>query len=97
MVPTMDAVAGSETKPLGAVVQATVQETLNALLDAKRINCAVLGGTSARRIARIRGRLATSGSCIARLGTAVPKLRSLPFETAIIGRYRRRGPRSRRL
>jgi Transposase, Mutator family len=49
MEPTMDAVAGSETKPLGAgadrrredsahldeVVRATVDETLNALLDAE--------------------------------------------------------------
>jgi putative transposase len=50
MAPTMDAVAGSETKPLEAVVQigdgqirahldevvrATVEETLNTLLDAQ--------------------------------------------------------------
>jgi putative transposase len=108
MEPTLDAVAGSDTKPLGAVVQiddgkirahldemvrSTVEETLNALLDAE---ADFLCG--ARKYERTEGRKDTrAGSYDRQLHTKagevtlqVPKLRSLPFETAIIERYRRR-------
>ena len=103
----LDAVAGSETKPLGGVVQiddgkirahlgavvrATVEEMLNALLDAE---ADVLCG--ARKYERTEDRKDTrAGSYERQLHTKagevtlqVPKLRSLPFETAIIERYRR--------
>src|ERR1700685_119483 len=108
MEPTMDAGAVSDTKSLGAVVQidegkirahldevvrATVEETLNALLDAE---ADVLCG--ARKYERTEDRKDTrAGSYERQLHTKagevtlqVPKLRSLPFETAIIERYRRR-------
>jgi len=96
------------TKPLGAVVQidegkirshldevvrATVEETLNALLDAEADHLC-----GARKYERTEGRKDTrAGSYERQLHTKagevslqVPKLRSLPFETAIIERYRRR-------
>ena len=108
MEPTMDAGAVSDPKSLGAVVQidegkirahldevvrATVEETLNALLDAE---ADVLCG--ARKYERTEDRKDTrAGSYERQLHTKagevtlqVPKLRSLPFETAIIERYRRR-------
>jgi len=104
----MDAGAVSDTKPLGAVVQiddgkirshldemvrSTVEETLNALLDAE---ADFLCG--ARKYERTEERKDTrAGSYDRQLHTKagevtlqVPKLRSLPFETAIIERYRRR-------
>ena len=106
MEPTMETVTGS--KALGAVVQiddgkirahldevvrATVEETLNALLDAEADHLC-----GARKYERTEGRKDTrAGSYERQLHTKagevtlqVPKLRSLPFETAIIERYRRR-------
>ena len=100
--------AGSETKTLGSVVEidegkiqahldevvrSTVEETLNALLDAEADQLC-----GARKYERAEGRKDTrAGSCERQLQTKagevslkVPKLRSLPFETAIIERYRRR-------
>jgi putative transposase len=100
--------AGSEAKALGSVVQIddgkiqahldevvrnTVEETLNALLDAEADQLC-----GARRYERSEGRKDTrAGSYERQLQTKagevslkVPKLRSLPFETAIIERYRRR-------
>jgi putative transposase len=99
---------GSGAKRLGAVVQiddgqirahldevvrATVEETLNALLDAEADQLC-----GARKYERTEGRKDTrAGSYDRQLHTKagevtlqVPKLRSLPFETAIIERYRRR-------
>jgi putative transposase len=99
---------GSGAKALGAVVQiddgqirahldevvrATVEETLNALLDAEADQLC-----GARKYERTEGRKDTrAGSYERQLHTKagevtlqVPKLRSLPFETAIIERYRRR-------
>ena len=52
---------------LGEVVRSTVEETLNALLDAEAdqsVPCR--SGTSAPKAGRTRGRAATSGSCIPR-------------------------------
>jgi putative transposase len=100
--------AGSETKTLGSVVQidegkiqahldevvrGTVEETLNALLDAEADQLC-----GARKYERTEARQDTrAGSYERQLQTKagevslkVPKLRSLPFETAIIERYRRR-------
>ena len=100
--------AGNKAEPLGGVVQidegkirahldevvrATVEETLNALLDAE---ADYLCG--ARKYERTEGRKDTrAGSYDRQLHTKagevtlqVPKLRNLPFETAIIERCRRR-------
>ena len=78
---------------LGEVVRTTVEETLNALLDAEADHLC-----GARKYERSEGRKDTrAGSYDRRLQTkagevklTVPKLRTLPFETAIIERYRRR-------
>jgi transposase-like protein len=78
---------------LDSLVRASVEQTLNALLDAE---ADVLCG--ARRYERSAERIDTrAGHYDRKLHTKagevtlrVPKLRSLPFETAIIERYRRR-------
>jgi transposase-like protein len=75
------------------VVRSTVEEALNALLDAEADHLC-----GARKYERTVGRKDTrAGSYTRQLHTKagevslqVPKLRSLPFETAIIERYRRR-------
>lgn len=75
------------------VVRGTVEETLNALLDAEADRLC-----QARRYERTEARRDTrAGHYTRRLHTRagevdlkVPKLRTLPFETAIIERYRRR-------
>jgi len=107
MEPTMGASSGMEpvTGPvvqideeriqshLDEVVRATVEETLNALLDAEAEQLC-----GARKYERTEGRKDTrAGSYDRHLETkagevtlTVPKLRTLPFETAIIERYRRR-------
>jgi putative transposase len=78
---------------LGEIVKGTVQETLNAMLDAEAdVLC------NAQRYERSAERKDTrAGSYRRKLHTrageveiTVPKLRALPFETAIIERYRRR-------
>lgn len=78
---------------LEEIVKGTVQETLNAMLDAEAdLLC------NAKRYERTEGRKDTrAGSYRRTLHTKagegeihVPKLRTLPFETAIIERYRRR-------
>jgi putative transposase len=78
---------------LDQVVRAMVEETLNALLDAEADQLC-----GARKYERTEARQDTrAGSYERQLHTRagevklkVPKLRSLPFETAIIERYRRR-------
>src|SRR5262249_43570923 len=78
---------------LDGLVRDTVEQTLNALLDAEAD--ALCG---ARRYERTPDRVDTrAGHYDRKLQTKagevtlrVPKLRSLPFETAIIERYRRR-------
>ena len=78
---------------LDEAVRATVEETLNALLDAEADQLC-----GARKYERTEGRKDTrAGSYDRQLHSKagevtlqVPKLRSLPFETAIIERYRRR-------
>jgi transposase-like protein len=78
---------------LGQIVKGTVQETLNAMLDAEAdVLC------NAQRYERSSERKDTrAGSYRRKLHTrageveiTMPKLRALPFETAIIERYRRR-------
>jgi putative transposase len=78
---------------LGEIVRGSVQETLNELLDAEADQLC-----NAKRYERTEGRKDTrAGHYERRLHTTsgevnlkVPKLRTLPFETAIIERYRRR-------
>jgi putative transposase len=78
---------------LDQVVRGTVEETLNGLLDAEADRLC-----RARRYERSPDRADTrAGHYERRLETKagpvelrVPKLRNLPFETAIIERYRRR-------
>ena len=78
---------------LGEVVRSTVEETLNAMLDAEADRLC-----RAERYERTEARKDTrAGSYERHLQTKagevtlkVPKLLTLPFETAIIERYRRR-------
>src|ERR1700739_3703239 len=78
---------------LGEVVRSTVEETLNAMLDAEADRLC-----RAERYERTDARKDTRAGSYARhlqtkageVTLKVPKLRPLPFETAIIERYRRR-------
>jgi transposase-like protein len=78
---------------LSEMVRGSVEETLNAMLDAEADRLC-----QARRYERTRGRKDTrAGAYQRKLHTKagevtlqVPKLRTLPFETAIIERYKRR-------
>ena len=78
---------------LGEIVRGTVEQTLNSLLDAEADRLC-----NATRYERSADRLDTrAGSYQRKLHTKagevnlnVPKLRKLPFETAIIERYKRR-------
>jgi len=78
---------------LGEIVRGTVQETLNALLDEEADRLC-----NARRYERTEARKDTRAGYYPRalhtkageVELKVPKLRTLPFETAIIERYRRR-------
>src|ERR1700677_2640807 len=84
---------GKIQEHLGEVVRSTVEETLNAMLDAEADRLC-----QAERYERTEARKDTrAGSYQRQLQTKagevtlkVPKLRTLPFETAIIERYRRR-------
>lgn len=78
---------------LGEVVRSTVEDTLNGLLEAEAD--ALCGAHRYERSPQRRDTRA--GHYTRKLGTRagevelrVPKLRNLPFETAIIERYRRR-------
>jgi len=78
---------------LGELVRGSVEETLNTMLDAEADRLC-----NARRYERTEGRRDTrAGHPERKLHTRagevtlnVPKLRKLPFETAIIERYKRR-------
>ena len=80
----------AHSRHLDEVVRSTVEETLNALLDAEADHLC-----GARKYERTEGRKDTrAGSYDRHLQTkagevtlTVPKLRTLPFETAIIERY----------
>ncbi len=77
---------------LGEIVRGTVQETLNALLDEEASRLC-----NARRYERTKERKSTRAGHYTRtlqtkageVDLKMPKLRVLPFETAIIERYRR--------
>ena len=80
-------------KQLGEMVLETVKQTLNAMLDAEADEI-----TQAHKYERIESRTDTRaghyhGKLMTKAGEVdlkIPKLRKLPFETAIIERYRRR-------
>src|SRR5437660_2024583 len=84
---------GKIQEHLGEVVRSTVEEALNAMLDAEADRLC-----QGERYERTEERKDTrAGSYTRQLHTKagqvelkVPKLRNLPFETAIIERYRRR-------
>jgi putative transposase len=86
-------IRGSYGGHIDAVVRSSVEETLNALLQAEADQ--ICGAT---RYERSPDRVDTrAGHYERKLETKagevtlkVPKLRKLPFETAIIERYRRR-------
>jgi transposase-like protein len=78
---------------LGEIVRGTVQETLNSLLDeeASRLcNARRYERSEARRDRRAGHYTRTLQTKAGEVDIRMPKLRSLPFETAIIDRYRRR-------
>src|SRR5262249_7028277 len=80
-------------KHLDALVRQSVEDTLNALLDAEADRLC-----GAKRYERSPERLDSRAGHYSRqlhtkagpVSLRVPKLRNLPFETAIIERYRRR-------
>jgi putative transposase len=92
-LPLIEVNQGEVQQHLDGLVRASVEQTLNALLDAE---AEALCG--ARRYERSPDRVDTRAGHYARqlhtkagpVTLKVPKLRSLPFETAIIERYRRR-------
>jgi putative transposase len=78
---------------LGEIVKGTVQETLNTLLDeeAERLcNAKRYERTEARKDTRAGYYRRTLHTKAGEVNIKMPKLRTLPFETAIIERYRRR-------
>jgi len=78
---------------LGEVVRKTVEETLNKMLDAEADELC-----GAKRYVRSKERLETRAGhyerCLetkaGKVKLSIPKLRTIPFESAIIDRYRRR-------
>jgi transposase-like protein len=81
------------TKHLDKVVKGTVEETLNALLEAEADHLCQAGRyerTDARKDTRAGHYERKLSTKAGEVNLRVPKLRSLPFETAIIERYRRR-------
>jgi transposase-like protein len=78
---------------LDGIVRQTVEDTLNALLDAEADRlCGArrYERTEARQDTRAGHYTRTLHTKAGKVENKVPKLRSLPFETAIIERYRRR-------
>jgi putative transposase len=85
---------GKIQEHLGEVIRSTVEETLNGMLDAEADR-----PCRAERYERTEARKDTRASSYERhlqtkageVALKVPKLRNLPFETAIIERPRRQG------
>ena len=78
---------------LGEVVRSTVEETLNAMLDeeADRLcNAKRYERTAERRDYRSGHYKRAFQTEAGEVQLKMPKLRNLPFETAIVERYRRR-------
>jgi putative transposase len=81
------------SKHLDKVVKSTVEQTLNALLDAEAERLCHAGRyerTDARKDTRAGHYTRKLNTKAGEVNLKVPKLRTLPFETAIIERYRRR-------
>ena len=84
---------GKIQEHLGEVVRSTVEETLNAMLDAEadRLCCAEqYERTEARKGTRAGSYQQQLDTKAGEVTLKAPKLRTLPFETDIIERYRRR-------
>ena len=78
---------------LGTIVRGTVEETLNGLLDAEAdrlCRAKRYERTAEREDTRAGSYERSLDTKAGRVKLRVPKLRKLPFETAIIERYRRR-------
>src|SRR5882672_4199723 len=78
---------------LGRIVRGTVEETLNAMLEAEAdrlCNAGRYERTAARRDQRAGSYDRTLQTSAGEVTLKVPKLRRQTFETAIIERYRRR-------
>ena len=78
---------------LGKIVKGTVEETLNALLDAdaeRLCNAGKYERTEKRKDSRAGHYSRKLQTKAGEVNIQVPKLRTLQFETAIIERYRRR-------
>ena len=78
---------------LGEMVRGTVEETLNAMLDAEADRLCGAGryeGNEARQDTRAGSYDRTLQTSAGEVNLKVPKLRRQTFETAIIERYRRR-------
>ncbi|MFV2041580.1 MAG: IS256 family transposase, partial [Candidatus Hydrothermarchaeales archaeon] len=78
---------------LGEMVRDTVEETLNAMLDAEAdilCNAKRYEHTEGRKDTRAGHYQRTFHTKAGEVSLKMPKLRTLPFETAIIGRYQRR-------
>lgn len=81
------------SKHLDKVVRGTVEETINALLDAEAdrlCQASRYERTEKRRDTRAGHYTRNLSTKAGDVKLKVPKLRTLPFETAIIERYRRR-------
>lgn len=84
---------GLVKRELSEIVRGTVEETLNKLLDAEADELCGAG-----RYERSPERIDTRAGCYKRnletkagkVTLKVPKLRTIPFESAIIDRYKRR-------
>src|SRR6187397_662702 len=85
---------------LGEMVRGTVEETLNAMLDAEADQLCGAGRyerSQARQDTRAGSYERTLQTSAGEVNLKVPKLRRQTFETAIIERYRRRGELGRRI
>ena len=83
----------SVKKHLGESVKGTVRETLNNLLDeeaARLCNARKYERTDAREDSRAGHYKRSLHTTAGEVEIKMPKLRTLPFETAIIDQYRRR-------
>lgn len=75
---------------LGEAMRRTVEETLNAVLDAEADRLCQAERTEAPKDMRAGSYERHLHTKSGEVALKVPKLRNLPFETAIIERYRRR-------
>ena len=78
---------------LGEMVKGTIEDTLNAMLDAEAdalCNAERYEHTSKRKDTRAGYYKRQLQTTAGEVELKIPKLRTLPFETAIIERYRRR-------